>query len=310
MSLIDYLETNCSFDSVSGGTQVLLDEDCPFCGSRGGIYIGVKKEIGICFKCSQGFNAISFVTAYESISRGQAIKLLNGSGDRYYRDEEEEMTEEPDLWFPPCESFPDVALRYMEDRGFPYEFCLSVGLMFCSQNVQTKDERIHYTNNRIIIPIKNRDGEIISWQGRDITCKSKIKYLFQPGFKGAEYLYNIDRIEPGKPIILVEGVMDAWGWIRAGFTNVLATWGKKISEQQMQQIHEMNPGTVYMAWDGDAWQERLKFVQQYGHLFDVLMVQMGARDADEMEMTELHELYGSATGHSWDNSIIDALNRI
>jgi DNA primase len=309
MSFVDYLETNCSSERVSGGSQLLVSDDCPFCGSTGGLYVGVKKEIGICFKCSAGFSGIKFVAENEGCSRKEAARILGGIDDRYHGLDDEEDLTEPERWFPPCTDLPEHAREYMTERGFSYEFCLSMGLMYADQNVQTKDDKMHYTSNRVIIPVYDRAGNCFSWQGRDITGRSKIKYLIQPGFKAAEHLYNIQMIEKGKPVIVVEGVMDAWGWIKAGFTNVVATWGKKISLQQLVTLCSLQPGTVYMAWDGDALFERGAFAENHGHLFDIKMIQMGDQDADELEKEKLHSLYESAAGYDWKEKILVGLSK-
>lgn len=309
MSFVDYIETNLTASSVAGGSQLLIEDDCPFCGSYGKIYVDVKKEVGICFKCSKGFNAVSYVAAAEGVSRAKAWALIGGSEDRYIGLEEDEIEEEPELWYPPCEPLTMEAQTYMRDRGFSPGFCHKMQLMFCTQNVFAGG-KTHYTSNRIIIFIKNKEGEIVSWQARDITGKSKIKYLFQPGFKGAEHLYNIDRVTVGEPIIVVEGVMDAWGWIRAGYGNVVATFGKKISKQQLNLLVSLNPGVVYIAWDGDAGFEKARFAENYSHLFNIRMVGMGEKDADELTKEKLRSLYNEAACYNWNNSLLTMLDSI
>lgn len=310
MSFIDYIEEHCSAHPVSGGSQLLLDEDCPFCGGHGKIYVDQKKGIGICFRCSEGFGAVKFVSAREGVSKAKAIKLLGGSEDRYERIEEEEEAPSPDApWYPPCVPLDGPGAAYMAERGFDGEFCRGLGLMLCNQNVKTPgpDGKVYWTSGRVIIFIRDQAGQIISWIGRDITGKSKIKYLFQPGFKAADHLYNIESVKHGGPLIVAEGVMDVWGWIRAGFTNVVATFGKKISKAQVAMISAMAPRAIYIAWDGDAMWEKCRFAEEYGHIFNVKIVRMGEEDADELDSGRLRDLYDGATGYSWEDKIISGL---
>jgi len=309
-AFIDYLDSNCSITYVSGGSQMLLKDDCPFCGGSGRTYISVKRELGICHKCGKGFGAVSFVAAFENVTRAQAIKIIGGSEDRYVHLEEEIEEKESELWFPKCEKLNATGIEYMAFRGFDASFCEHLGLMQCNTNVKTKDGKIHYTAGRIIIPIKDRLGNIVSWQGRDMTGKSYIKYQIQPGFRAAESLYNIDQIVIGQPIILVEGAIDAWGWIRAGFTNVVATWGKKISKEQLLMLCALKPGRIYMAWDGDAILKRKEFAENYGHLFEIKMVQMRENDADELSSETLVELLANASDYNWGDEMLNIIQNL
>ncbi len=312
MNFAEYLEENCDVALVSGGKELLVLEDCPFCGSFGKMYTSTTQPTGICFKCpdGNGFSAVSFVAAFEGVSKRKAFAILSGSGDRYESTKEEKESEELERWFPPCSPLDGEAARYMQARGFTEEFCRVMDLWYCTQNVQTRDGRIHYTANRVIILIKDREGQAIGWQGRDITGRSKIRYFIQPDFKGSEHLYNLHRVAAGEPIIIVEWVMDAWGWIKAGFDNVVATFGKKISTTQIKQVLALKPGVVYLAWDGGTAIEKAAFNDKYGHLFEVKNVAMGEKDADELETAELQELYAKAGALAWDDGVLSLLSEL
>jgi hypothetical protein len=198
----------------------------------------------------------------------------------------------------------------MTSRGFDVPFCERFGLMQCNSNVKTKDGTIHYTAGRIIIPIKDRLGNVVSWQGRDMTGISKIRYQIQPGFRVAESLYNIDQIVIGQPIILCEGVFDVWGWARAGFNNAVATWGKKISKEQLLMLCALKPGRVYMAWDEDAIAKRKEFAENCSHLFEIKMVQMGKSDADELTTEALADLLTRASDYDWSSELLSMLQNV
>ena len=130
----------------------------------------------------------------------------------------------------------------------------------------------------------------------------------QPGADVGRHLYNIQAVKSGLPIIVAEGVMDVWGWLRAGFRNVVATFGKKVGEAQVEILHRLKPSTVYIAWDGDAEREKYAFAEKYGHLFDIRVVRMRRGvDADEMKPEEMAELLGAAEGYSWEARIASQL---
>lgn len=307
MDFIDYLETNFTTSTASGGSQIVVHDDCPFCGAGGGrIYVDVAKQVGICFKCGQGFSGVSFVAAREGVSKAKAASLIGGSADRYVSGCDGKKIEQGDPWWPQCEPLPPEASIYMATRGFDADFCTMMGLSYSPFNTAIGDH-IFWTAKRVIIPIYNRAGEAIGWQGRDISGKAKFKYFIQPGFNARESLYNIHNIQAGAPVIVVEGIMDAWGWIRAGFINVVATYGKKISNEQVLMLANLNPEKVYIAWDGDAAMKRYEFAEKYSHIFDVRIVAMGERDADEMATEELKSLLSESSVYSWEAKIMQAL---
>lgn len=127
-------------------------------------------------------------------------------------------------------------------------------------------------------------GELVSWQGRDITGKSKMKYLFPPCFKGAEELYNIQAM-PSNPsyLIVTEGVFHVFGWWLAGIKNAIGTFGKKISAAQVDMLRVVNPSVLFIAWDSDANDKKYEFCEQYGHYFpDIRIVDLKGKDADEL----------------------------
>ncbi len=181
MRFEDYITEHFSVSRVSMGTQLLLKDECPFCGGAGRVYIGRKNESGICFKCQRGFGAISFIMANEGVTKPQAKAILSGHTVGYQDLEEDEDGPENDfsVWFPPTvplHESPD-AMAYLTGRGFGQDIIDRFGLTFCNTNVQI-DDKIYWTANRIIIPLFDAAGNAVGWQGRDITCKWKTKYTF------------------------------------------------------------------------------------------------------------------------------------
>lgn len=298
----DYLDEHFSIDRVSGGRELLLNDDCPFCSGTGKIYINAKSGRGMCHKCSTGFSPIKFIMAHQGCGYSDAKAILE-KGTGWQRMEEEEPEEDP-LWFPPAAAFEGDPAAYLNGRGISEGLRLYARMYYCDQNVQIED-RVFWTSKRIIIPIYDREGNPASWQGRDITGRSKIKYLFPPGFRGAEHLYNIHNVQPGKLLVICEGAFDALGWIRAGVTNVVATFGKKMSELQLSQIAALKPSCLFLAWDSDAAWQKYGFVERSGHLFnDVRLVDLDGKDADELDRSALRLALHNAKRYSWEDKIL------
>jgi DNA primase len=87
---------------------------------------------------------------------------------------------------------------------------------------------------RIIIPIIE-DGQIISFQARDITDKQELRYKGCPIELSVRHykhtLYNIDNC-PGSSIRLVEGITDVW---RMG-DGYAATFGTSMTDYQISLL--------------------------------------------------------------------------
>jgi DNA primase len=182
------------------------------------------------------------------------------------------------------------------------------GLKYCPSHTTINDKRF-FTKDRVIIPIKNIAGEMVSWQGRDITGRSRTRYLFPPMFKGAEYLYNIDGIpKHADYVIIAEGCFDCFGWWMAGAKNVVATFGKKISEAQVDMLRYINPTAIFMAWDTDHISKKYEFCEKYSYLFkDIRIVDLQGRDADEMTRADLMSALVTAKPYDWSEKVLTLL---
>lgn len=78
-------------------------------------------------------------------------------------------------------------------------------------------------------------------------------------------------------------MFDLYGWYKAGFKNVVATFGKKASKAQVEMIDTLKPKAVFIAWDKDAHDERYKFYEQNCHKYIVKIIDLPeSRDADEL----------------------------
>lgn len=306
MTFEDYLLEHFVAEKVSMGTQLLIQDECPFCGGSGRLYVGRKNEKGICFKCGQGFGAVAFVAAHQSITRSAAADLLAGGSQGMRPLEDEDQEAEALVWFPPTVPVTEseAAVAYLNARGITQPMIDRFGITFCNQNVQI-GEKIYWTENRVIVPIFDAVGQAVGWQGRDLTGKSKIKYLFMPGFKGAEHLFNIRGIAPGSYVIISEGVFDVFGWVRAGIDNAVGTFGKKISEAQVSMLEAMRPTVVFNAWDADAVRNKYEFVERHGHRFKaVRLVDLGDNDADELNKKALLNALSRAKKYDWGDKIL------
>ncbi|QUD89917.1 DNA primase [Phenylobacterium montanum] len=112
---------------------------------------------------------------------------------------------------------------------------------------------------RIIFPIGDARGRIVSFGGRAMDPQARAKYLNGPEtalfHKGAT-LYGLAEArkllaaaEPGAPLVVVEGYMDAIACQRAGIASV-APLGTALTEEQMEALWRLHPEPT-LCFDGD-----------------------------------------------------------
>lgn len=103
-------------------------------------------------------------------------------------------------------------------------------------------------HSRIVIPISNKDGELVAYAGRAIDA-SEPKYKFPSGFLKAHELWNLHRVAGKNTVVVVEGFFDCMRVSAAGWPCV-ALMGASMSEEQEKLLvdHFL---AVWLMLDGD-----------------------------------------------------------
>ena len=114
-----------------------------------------------------------------------------------------------------------------------------------------------FFRNRVIFPIRDISGNVVAFGGRDLG-QSPAKYINSPEtavYKKSKVLYGLHEAREGiraeKCAVLVEGYFDLLRCFDAGITNVVATCGTALTEQQAALIRRYAPKVV-LVYDGDA----------------------------------------------------------
>lgn len=131
---------------------------------------------------------------------------------------------------------------YLATQGFTNDEMLSAGL------VVIRDDKIYDKfRNRVMFPIIDLRGNIIGFGGRIMGAAEtpsgfKLpKYLNTaetPVFNKGKNLFSLNLAKKSSPvsIILVEGYMDVISVFQAGITNVVATLGTALTENQAKLL--------------------------------------------------------------------------
>lgn len=148
----------------------------------------------------------------------------------------------------------DSLVKHLSDAGYPHKLIERAGLV--SYN---KERNSYYDKfrNRVIFPIFNTRGKVIGFGGRDLGDRGP-KYLNSPEsevFSKKNNLYglNLTRqdINNSNCAIMVEGYMDLVSLYKNGVTNVAASLGTALTENQCRLLKRYTENVV-LSYDADA----------------------------------------------------------
>lgn len=248
---------------------------CRRCGGAEHLYVNVAKRCGHCFRCGWSPGAIDLVAALEDLPRAHVAAQVLGPGARDGRPvlaalenlrqrvlgagarnpRASEAGQEIEL---PA-AYLTLAVRYdleTEASLAPYR-----GYLARRRVPEARIARhqigcalVGRYAGRVILPV-HLEGRLVAFQARDITGRSKVKYLGPAGARLGEALFNLDHARVLPSIVLCEGIISA---ICAG-ENAVASFGKSLKPVQRALLAEAGrPVTI---------------------LFDAAKTDTGARDA-------------------------------
>lgn len=198
------------------------------------------------------------------------------------------------------------AAKYLRAKGFTETEMIGSGLfnkgygdtLFYNQSVKTRkaDSQKNITSlykGRLLIPIQNDKGKVISYCGRNIAqiedaeLKEKANNKYKNGdttsvFKRSETLYNLNNakgLATNNEVYVVEGFFDVAGGIKMGIENIVSTLGTETAVEQINQLKKLNC-TVYLTRDND----------QAGIKANIKNCEQLIKEHVDVRVVDLHEL--------------------
>lgn len=244
---IDFLNTygihwtNEGSDSSPGFVNI----SCPFCGDEkehGGF--SLHNNYYNCWRC--GFHPIEEViqnlVGVDYWESKKIIKEFSGAYSSVPFSQLEKKALAKSVELPKnAKNLSFRHRRYLERRRFDPDYLIK------KYDIKGTNHIGNYSH-RIIIPIYFQ-RKLISFQGRDITNRAKLRYKVcakkNEVIHHKHILYNIDRANKDR-VLVVEGVFDVW---RLG-SNCVATFGTSILKQQIYLLSKFNK--VFFLMDEDA----------------------------------------------------------
>lgn len=281
---------------MDGSRRNILVPNCPFCGHDGfkyGIYVGNnvgKKRFGMsnCYHCNRRFGSLK--ETLKALDREDLIPAETAVLDDSETDISAMLDDEID------DDLVEITMprgykrcyknSYLKSRGWEvddYEY-FPVGT-----NRSIEREYQDY----IILEVRD-EGRTVGFVARSILSKEEIdSYNSRHHFKIRRYknsderdgngfakmLYNYDAIEAGTThsVILCEGPFDVVGLNRKLelYDNKhivpIATFGKKISQEQMYKLQKKGVEQIVIGYDNDAKETTSKIAMELDKYFDVLI---------------------------------------
>jgi DNA primase len=138
--------------------------------------------------------------------------------------------------------------------GITQDLLVESGLMRTDEGT---DRTFDLFFNRVMFPIRDRRGRVISFGGRTLG-DGQPKYVNGPEtplFSKRRTLYALDlareAVRSGASLVVVEGYMDVIALAQAGFGAAVAPLGTALTEEQLEELWRLSPSPI-LCFDGDA----------------------------------------------------------
>lgn len=310
------------------GTQLNVKR-CPACGNDNWkVYLNQDTGLGNCFHgdCEAKFTKWSFVKADlgSTVSNREIFEHIeNVAMEQGWRPKVKKVAKTQSvgkLKIPKSIELPHEGknLKYLAERGIDLDTVREFGLRFCAKGWfefigPTGEKQYQNYTKRILIPVKDLDGRLVSFQGRDITGTAEKKYLFPPGFASTgTYLYNGHNAYGYVDVVVGEGAFDVMAIYQAFKTDIalrnvgcIGSFGKHISEgfensqmEELLKLKDAGMSKLTIMWDGekaaiiDAVETALK-IRMHGIKVKVAILPKG-KDPNEVEPSVVRKAYRSA----------------
>lgn len=245
-------------------------------------YINIKTGLWQCFNPSCGKKG-NFRQLYKQVTGKpftKDIKLdhqaLQNTIDRDLSYEEGEKDQL---------NISDVEIDYEDEESLSNLITLvERGLEY--NTLETFEVGYSKAKERVVIPVRDAQYKLVGFIGRAVKSEQEPRYLYNKGFKRADVLFNIQNAKAYNSCIIVEGSIDAMFIHQAGFPNVVATLGSRVSEYQYKLMRRYFDSIIIFS-DNDAAGEQMKHdILNACRGKELYTVELPADKKDAGEMTQ------------------------
>lgn len=150
-------------------------------------------------------------------------------------------------------------------------------------------------SSRVVIPVRDIEGRIVSLSGRYFGDGNKTKWMHTKGFRKEMYLFGENKIDSSHKVgYLAEGMFDVIYLWDKGYTNSVAMMGSHLSKLQEEKLVRFFDEVVIVT-DGDpagyeATERIGNSLSRRCHVRCPVMPE--GKDPDHLSSEELEELLG------------------
>ena len=277
-----------------------------------------------CFSCGMHGNAVSFLAELENVSPIQSSiwikerfigssvpdqstildnvkEILNSKTNLKHTEDTIQVLEESEVqrrlidWYSELAWIKysgnqldanDTPIVYMLERGFTPEVL---------NKFQIGWDKI---SERICIPIRNEEGELIGFKARSLEGQPRYivlggpEYGFEP-YETRKVLFALDKYEPrwDNKIYVCEGELNAIAMHQHGYTNTVGISGKFVSDEQVELIVKYGQSCVLIF---DEVNDAITAAKKLRHKIPTTIIPEHDKDPADCDATELEWLLQSA----------------
>jgi len=294
---LEQLLRDYNIPHVSGGHKHTsagwVNINCPFCSGSKNFPLGIRESMDgcNCWRCG-GHSLANILSKTLGCTLSEAFKIIDKyrTGKTTIRQiAEPKVSIHPFKYPSPNHALNQFGRKYLKKRKFDPDHLIKEWGISQTGPVSFLD-KISYCH-RILIPIY-WDGKIVSFQARDITGKSELKYLTCPKAREIHHHKNIlygrqEYWKNSNGLIIVEGVTDVW---RLGI-NAVATFGIKFKKTQVLELAKAHD-RFFIVFDSEpqAQEQAKKLSTALKTLGKKTHIEKIKGDPGEMEQEEANEL--------------------
>jgi len=176
-----------------------------------------------------------------------------------------------------ADPLPEVYLEKYANKAHPY--ILSRGLRI-DPTLRTWEVGYDQAARRVILPVRNRDKELIGAVGRSIDQNPDFRYINYWSFKKSTCLYGEHLAQDYKPTIVVEGPINAlrvWQALsdakEVSAYNVVALFGSETSTHQLKILTDISSELIlFLDNDSKGYKGRDDLINRFRGIMSIQSV--------------------------------------
>lgn len=179
----------------------------------------------------------------------------------------------------------DIEIDYSDEDQIQYiQYFIDRGLS--PETLRIFEIGYSKLKERIVIPVRDAQYKLVGFIGRAIHDYQEPRYLYNTGFKRAEVLFNLQNAKKHNSCIVVEGSVDAMFVHQAGFPNVVATLGARVSPKQLSMLKKYFDEITVFSDNDDAGNQMRDDIMDGCRGKDLYTVKYPDNKKDPGEMTQ------------------------